>query len=76
VVRRVLDANTQDPLFPAWRHHPFFTNSTEPVGQADPTHRGHAICEQVWSDLIDGPWAGCPESLPGFEETATSSTEV
>jgi hypothetical protein len=25
VVRRVLDANTQDPLFPVWRYHPFFT---------------------------------------------------
>jgi hypothetical protein len=60
VVRRVLDANTQDPLFPVWRYHPFFTNSTEPVDQADPTHRDHAICEQVWSDLIDGPWAHQP----------------
>jgi hypothetical protein len=30
----VLDANTQDPLFPVWRHHPFFTNNTEPVAQA------------------------------------------
>jgi hypothetical protein len=56
----VLDANTQDPLFPVWRYHPFFTNSTEPVEQADPTHRDHAICEQVWSDLIDGPWAHQP----------------
>ncbi len=60
VVRRVLDANTQDPLFPVWRYHPFFTNSIEPVGQADPIHRDHAICEQVWSDLIDGPWAHQP----------------
>jgi hypothetical protein len=24
-VRRVLDANTQDPLFPIWRYHLFFT---------------------------------------------------
>ena len=60
VVRRVLDANTQDPLFPVWRYHPFFTNSTEPISQADLTHRDHAICEQVWSDLIDGPWAHQP----------------
>jgi hypothetical protein len=60
VVRRVLDANTQDPLFPVWRYHPFFTNSTEPVAQADVTHREHAICETVWSDLIDGPWAHQP----------------
>jgi len=60
IVRRVLDANTQDPLFPVWRYHPFFTNTTEPVDQADITHRRHAICETVWSDLIDGPWAHQP----------------
>jgi hypothetical protein len=60
VVRRVLDANTQNPLFPVWRYHPFFTNNTEPVAEADITHRGHAICETVWSDLIDGPWAHQP----------------
>jgi hypothetical protein len=60
VVRRVLDANTQDPLFPVWRYHPFFTNSTQPVVQADITHRQHAICETTWSDLIDGPWAHQP----------------
>jgi hypothetical protein len=60
IVRRVLDANTQDPLFPVWRYHPFFTNNTEPVDQADPTHRDHAICETVWADLIDGPWAHQP----------------
>jgi hypothetical protein len=60
VVRRVLDANTQDPLFPVWRYHPFFTNTTEPVAQADVTHRQHAVVETVWSDLIDGPWAHLP----------------
>jgi hypothetical protein len=60
VVRRVLDANTQDPLFPVWRYHPLFTNTTEPATQADLTHRGHALCETVWSDLIDGPWAHQP----------------
>jgi hypothetical protein len=59
-VRRVLDANTQDPLFPVWRYHPFFTTNPEPVTAADITHRGHAICETVWSDLIDGPWAHQP----------------
>jgi hypothetical protein len=60
IVRRVLDANTQDPLFPVWRYHPVFTNNTEPTDQADLTHRRHAICETVWSDLIDGPWAHQP----------------
>jgi hypothetical protein len=63
VVRRVLDANTQDPLFPVWRYHPVFTNTTEPVDQADITHRAHAVCETVWSDLIDGPWAHQPSGI-------------
>jgi len=65
IVRRVLDANTQDPLFPVWRYHPFFTNTTEPVTDADITHRRHAICETVWSDLIDGPWAHQPSGSFG-----------
>ena len=60
IVRRVRDANTQDPLFPVWRYHPVFTNNPEPADQADITHRRHAICETVWSDLIDGPWAHQP----------------
>jgi hypothetical protein len=60
IVRRVLDANSQDPLFPVWRYHPFFTNSTEPTADADLTHRQHAVVETVWSDLIDGPWAHQP----------------
>ena len=63
LVRRVLDAGTQDPLFPVWRYHPLFTNNTEPVDQADITHRRHAICETVWSDLIDGPWAHQPSGV-------------
>jgi hypothetical protein len=63
IVRRVLDANTQDPLFPVWRYHPLFTNNTEPVDQADITHRRHAVCETVWSDLIDGPWAHQPSGV-------------
>jgi hypothetical protein len=63
VVRRVLDANTQDPLFPVWRYHPVFTNNTEPAAQADITHRAHATCETVWSDLIDGAWAHQPSGF-------------
>jgi hypothetical protein len=63
VVRRVLDANTQNPLFPVWRYHPFFTNNPEPVTDADLTHRQHATCETVWSDLIDGPWARQPSGV-------------
>src|SRR5258705_1230474 len=57
VVRRVLDANTQDPLFPVWRYHPFFTNTTEPPPPADLTHPQHAVVATVWADLHDRPWA-------------------
>jgi hypothetical protein len=51
---------TWDALFPAWRYHPFLTNSTLPTAQADITHRRHAIIETVFADLIDGPLAHLP----------------
>ena len=57
IVRRVKDARYPDALFPVWRYHPFFTNSTEPVADADITHRRHAIIETVFADLIDWPLA-------------------
>jgi hypothetical protein len=60
IVRRVKDANQVDGLFPIWRYHPFFTNSTEPATDADITHRRHAIIETTFADLIDGPLAHIP----------------
>ena len=60
IVRRVRDRNHPDALFPVWRYHPFFTNSTEPVTDADITHRQHAIIESVFADVIDGPLAHLP----------------
>ncbi len=63
IVRRVRDrAKTSEgeELFPVWRHHPFFTNSQEPIAAADITHRRHAIIETVFADLIDGPLAHLP----------------
>jgi hypothetical protein len=60
IVRRVRDRARLDELFPVWRHHPFFTNNTEPVADADITHRRHAIIETVFADLIDGPLAHQP----------------
>jgi len=62
VVRRVRDRARLDELFPLWRHHPFLTNSSEPIAQADIIHRQHAIIETVLSDLIDGPLAHLPSS--------------
>ncbi len=60
IVRRVRDRAKTDELFPVWRHHPFFTDNTEPVADADITHRRHAIVETVFADLIDGPLAHQP----------------
>ena len=63
VVRRVKDARYPDGLFPVWRYHPFVTNSTLPVAEADLTHRRHAIIETTFADLIDGPLAHVPSGL-------------
>lgn len=60
VVRRVRDQARLDELFPVWRYHPFFTNSTEATVDADMCHRRHAIIETVFADLIDGPLAHLP----------------
>jgi hypothetical protein len=65
IVRRVKDARFPDALFPVWRYHPFFTNSTLPTTTADVTHRAHAIVETVFSDLIDGPLAHLPSGSFG-----------
>src|SRR4029079_10214723 len=60
VVRRVKDARYPDALFPVWRYHPFFTNSTLPTVEADIVHRRHAIIETVFAALINGPLAHLP----------------
>jgi hypothetical protein len=65
IVRRVKDVRYPDALFPVWRFHPFFTDSTEPVADADITHRRHAIIETVFADLIDGPMAHMPSGRFG-----------
>lgn len=65
IVRRVKDARYPDALFPVWRYHPFFTDSTEHVADADITHRRHAIIETTFADLIDGPLAHMPSGRFG-----------
>lgn len=62
---RVLNKLSSDELFPVWRFHPFFTNSTESTVDADITHRRHAIVETVFADQIDGPWAHMPSGRFG-----------
>jgi hypothetical protein len=62
IVRRVRDqaVGPEDEMFPAWRYHPFFTDTTEPGPDADVIHRQHAVVETLFADLIDGPLAHMP----------------
>ena len=67
IVRRVPERNTkklaaaaQDGLFEVWRYHAVFTNQSSPLVEAEKTHWGHAVIEQVFSDLKAGPLAHLP----------------
>jgi hypothetical protein len=63
IVRRIPERNAtklQDPLFPAWRYHALFTNNPARLVQAESTHRGHAIVEQVIADLKGSALAHLP----------------
>lgn len=76
IVRRVPERNTrklaaaaQDGLFQVWRYHAVFTNQSAPLVEAEKTHRGHAVIEQVFADLKAGPLA----HLPSKSFTANSA---
>ena len=67
IVRRVRDANPshvvadeQGELFPVWRHHAVFTDSSQPMLTAEADHRRHAVIEQIIADLKGGPMAHLP----------------
>ncbi|HEX6658335.1 MAG TPA: IS1380 family transposase [Ilumatobacter sp.] len=65
IVRRIPDltktaVNAQGELFPIWRYHAAFTDSPFVLVQAEEQHRGHAVIEQVFAELIDGPLAHLP----------------
>lgn len=62
IVRRVKQDNPpgQDELLPGFRYHAFLTDTTLDTVEADLTHRAHAVIEQVFADLIDGPLAHLP----------------
>jgi hypothetical protein len=73
VVRRIPDFNAeknkaagQDTLFDVWRFHAFFT-TTDPAildtVASDKTHRGHAVIEQVHSDLKNSAIAHLPSGM-------------
>ena len=71
VVRRIPDLNSstkngQETLFDTWRFHAFFTTTDPAVADtvaADKTHRGHAIIEQVHSDLKNSALAHMPSGV-------------
>ncbi|MCA1703160.1 MAG: IS1380 family transposase [Actinobacteria bacterium] len=73
VVRRIPDFNAeknkaagQDTLFDVWRFHAFFTTADAKVlgtVAADKTHRGHAVIEQVHSDLKNSALAHLPSGV-------------
>ena len=68
VVRRIPDLNPsknhgQDTLFDTWRFHAFFTTTDRveyDTVSAGKIHRGHAIIEQVHSDLKNAALAHLP----------------
>jgi hypothetical protein len=64
IVRRVRRLNAaptgQGELFTTWRYHAVFTDSPQPMLDAEATHRAHAIIEQVIADLKNGPLAHLP----------------
>ncbi|HEU5006707.1 MAG TPA: IS1380 family transposase [Jatrophihabitantaceae bacterium] len=65
IARRVPDLNKstmdgQGTLFTVWRYHAAFTDSPYVLVQAEAQHRGHAVIEQVFAELIDGPLAHLP----------------
>ena len=68
IVRRVPDVNpaNQHPLFTVYRHHAVFTNSPLPMLEAEKTHGGHAVVEQIIADLKNGPVAHLPEVISSW----------
>lgn len=66
IVRRVRRLNPatardgQDELFAVYRYHAIFTDNPQPMLDAEATHRGHAIVEQIIADLKDSALAHLP----------------
>ena len=69
IVRRVKRLNPitvpagQGQMFAVYRYHAVFTDSPEPMLDAEATHRDHAIIEQVIADLKDSALAHLPSGV-------------
>jgi hypothetical protein len=53
-------AHAQGELFTTRRYHAVFTDSPEPMLDAEKAHRAHTVVEQVICDLKNGPLAHLP----------------
>jgi hypothetical protein len=67
IVRRVKRLNPKMPagqgeLLPDYRYHAVFTDSPFTMLQAESQHRGHAVIELAFADLVDGPLAHLPSA--------------
>ncbi len=60
IVRRVRTLGAQTELLPAWMHHAFATNRTEPLQVVEAEHRQHAVVELAIRDLKDQALAHFP----------------
>jgi len=65
IVRRVKRLNPkaaagQGELLPDYRYHAVFTDSPFTMLQAEAQHRGHAVIELAFADLVEGPLAHLP----------------
>ena len=69
IVRRVRRLNPghvpagQTEAFAVYRYHAVFTDSPQPMLDAEATHRDHAIVEQVIAELKNGPLAHLPSGI-------------
>ena len=69
VLRRVTRLNPhaaaqgQGELFATYRYHAVFTDSPFELAAAESDHRGHAVIEQTFADLLDGALAHLPDVI-------------
>jgi hypothetical protein len=64
----------QSEMFAVYRYHAVFTDSPQPLLDAEATHRDHAIVEQVIADLKDSPLAHLPSGK--FPATGTIRAQL
>ena len=56
-------AQGQGELFATYRYHAVFTDSPFELAAAESDHRGHAVIEQTFADLLDGALAHLPDVI-------------